>query len=294
MKFDELISQNNWKNYPVGLSGCRTTNSSLEICDYDLTVFDDSSPNVEIVQHKNDFVKIHHGSLSETQSKILIQYDGMQIIQDESWDLRMFLSKIKEKRIILYKDHAKNSLLESIFCCEKAKQGIKDSSIFATCWQKSASFFLADGIVALNHMKPGSCHMLDVMRKFEKNPINEKISVVNETVGIERATPSLLERMLKSTIGFSEMVNGIDSSTLIQRKHDYFISNSMLSDCYFYLGYTTKENFVKLKDSIEKNPDYIHVLKIAFDIEADLNLLQQQANLVHQSSNEILEYVARL
>jgi hypothetical protein len=89
------------------------------------------------------------------------------------------------------------------------------------------------------------------------------------------------------------MINGADSSALIQQKHDYFISNSMLSDCYFYLGYETKENFVKLKDSIEKKPDLIHVLKIAFDIEADLNLLQQQANLVQKSSNEILEYIAR-
>ena len=220
MNFDELISQYHWQNYPVGLSGCRTTDSSLEICDYDLTIFDENSPNVETIQHKNDFVKIHHGSLSETQSKILVQYDDMQIIQDESWDLRMLLSKIKEKRNILYKDYAKNSLLESIFCCEKAKQGIKESSIFAPCWQKSASFFLADGIMALNQMKSGSCHMLDVMRKFEKNPINEKISVVNETVGIERATPSLLQRMLKSTIGYSEMINGADSSALIQQKHD--------------------------------------------------------------------------
>jgi hypothetical protein len=275
------------------LSGCRTTDTSLEICDYDLTVFDDKISNAEIIQHDNDFVKIHHGSLSESLSRILIQYDDMQIIQDESWDLRMFLSKIKEKRDLLYKDHGKNSLLESIFCCEKAKKGIKESNIFAPCWQKIASFFLADGILALNQKKSGPCHMLDVMRKFEKNSINEKISVVNETVGIERATPSLLGRMLKSTIGFSGMVNDVDSSALVQKKHDYFISNSMLSDCYFYLGYTNKENFVKLKESIEKNPDYIHVLKTAFDMDVDTPLLERHIDMVKQSSNEILEIVSR-
>ena len=90
----------------------------------------------------------------------------MQIIQDDSWDLRMLLSKIKEKRFNLYKDHAKNSLLESIFCCQKATQGIKDLSVFAQCWQKSASFFLADGIMALNQIRPSPTHMLEVMRKF--------------------------------------------------------------------------------------------------------------------------------
>lgn len=293
MNFQELITQNHWEGYPIGLSGCRTSDFSLDVCDYDITVFDEKPDLGEIVQYKNEFIKIHHGSISETQSKILIQYDNMQIIQDESWDLRMLLSKIKEKRFNLYKDHAKNSLLESIFCSQKATQGIKDSSVFAPCWQKSASFFLADGIMALNQIRPSPTHMLDMMRKFEKNPINEKISIINETVGIERATPSLLERMLKSTIGFSEMVNNTNFSNIIQKKNDYFISNSMLSDCYFYLGYINKENFVKIKDSIEKNTDLIHVLKVAFDIEGDVNLLQQQAELVQQSSNDILQYLSR-
>jgi hypothetical protein len=80
---------------------------------------------------------------------------------------------------------------------------------------------------------------------------------------------------------------------VIQQKHAYFLSNSMLSDCYFYLGCTNKENFVNFKKSLDKNPDLIHVLKVAFDIEADSNLLCQQAELVQKSSNEILDYIAR-
>jgi hypothetical protein len=293
VNFEEIITQNNWEGYPIGLSGCRTSDSSLDVCDYDITVFDDKSKNDEIIEYKNSFVKIHHGKISESQSKNLIQYDNMQILQDESWDLRMLLSKVKEKRKILYKDYARNSFLESIFCCEKAKKGIDDSNVFAPCWQKCAVFFLAEGILSLNQIKPSPTHMLDLMRKLEKNPINEKISIVNETVGIERATPSLLERMLKSTIGFSDMVEKNDLPLVIQQKHAYFLSNSMLSDCYFYLGCTNKENFVNFKKSLDKNPDLIHVLKVAFDIEADSNLLCQQAELVQKSSNEILDYIAR-
>ncbi|MEJ2261656.1 MAG: hypothetical protein P8X83_08435 [Nitrosopumilaceae archaeon] len=124
MDFGELITQNNWEGYPIGLGGCRTFDTSFDMCDYDISVFDDKSKNDEIIKYKNNFVKIHHGKISESQSKNLIQYDGMQIIQDESWDLRMLLSKVKEKRLTLYKDYAKNSLLESVFCCEKAKKGI--------------------------------------------------------------------------------------------------------------------------------------------------------------------------
>ena len=293
MNYEDLIREKSWSGYPVGLSGCRTGDTFFDSCDYDITVFDDKAQNEEIIQFQNNFIKIHHGSLSESRSKKLIQYDNMEIIHDESWDLRMLLAKIKEKRLTFYRDYAKNSLIESLFCCEKTKQGIKESSVFAPCWQKCASFFLADGILALNQCKPSLSHMLDAMRKLKKNPINEKISVVNETVGIERSTPSLLERMLKSTIGFSDLVEKNNHSLLIQQKHDYFVKNSMLSDCYFYLGYINKENFVKLKDSIEKQPDLFHILKISFDLDSDPYLLEKQAHLVHKSSNEILDNISR-
>lgn len=294
MDFKKLIEDKNWDGYSVGLGGCRAGNYFFDQCDYDITVFDNKNLDDELLEFQNKFVKIHHGSFSEKNSKKLIQYDNMQIIQDDSWDLRMLLSKIKEKKLLYYKDHAKNSLFESIFCCEITKQGIKEKDVFAPCWQKCASYFLADGIMALNQCTPSSAHMLDTLRRFEKNPINEKISVVTETVGIERSTPSLLERMIKSTIGFSEKFEKNIHPAIIQQKHDYFIQNSMLSDCYFYLGYINKEIFTKFKNSVLKQPDLIHILKISFDIVMDTNQLKSQADLIEKSSNDILEYISKL
>jgi hypothetical protein len=293
VNYQALIDENPWSEYPVGLSGCRTSDYFFDSCDYDITVFDDKIQNDGIIQFENNFVMVHHGSLSESKSQKLLQYDNMQIIQDESWDLRMFLSKIKEKRLTLYKDHAKNSLIQSLFCCEKTKTGIKESSVFAACWQKCASYFLAEGILAVNYCIPGPSHMLDTLRKFEKNSINEKISIVNDTVGIERSTPSLLERMTKSTIGFSDIIEKNNHSLLIEKKHRYFLENSMLSDCYFYLGFVNKQIFVNFKDSIEKQPDLIHILKVSFDVEVDSNLLEQQAKKVQKSANDILDSISR-
>ena len=293
MNFENLIKKMNFQEFPIGLGGCRTTDFFFNVCDYDITIFDNKKTPSELLKFEENIIKIHHGSLTESKSENLIQYDGMQILQDESWDLRMLLSKIKEKRDSLFKDLAKNSLLESIFCCEKTIQGIKQSNVFAPCWQKCASFFLAEGILALNKCKPGPSHNLEQMRKFEKNSINEKISIVNETVGIERSTPSLLERMLKSTIGFSDIVEKNNHPLSIQKKYDYFLKNSMLTDCYFYLGYINKKNFAKIKDNIDKRPDLIHILKISFDIHADANLLEQQADLVKKSAQSVLEAISR-
>lgn len=292
MDLKKLVEEKSLITFPVGLGGCRATNSFFDSCDYDITIFDDKSERTNIIFYDDNFIKIHHGSLKETKSDVLVKYDGMQIIHDESWELRMFLSKIKEKRLTLYKDSAKNCLFNSLFCCEKTKEGIKTLNVFSSCWQICASYFLADAIYLLNLYRPNPTHMLDMIRKFEKNQINEQISTVTQTIGIERATQSLLERMLKSTIGFSDLVENNNHSKIIQQKYDLFVKNSMLSDCYFYLGYINKENFVKIKDSIDGQPDLIHILKIAFDIEADSNLLENQVKLIQKSCNAIFGLIS--
>ena len=293
MDIEKFVAENGLSDFPIGLGGCRITDLHFDSCEYDIVVFDGKSEPKKIVKSGDEFVMIHHASLSETLSKKLLQYDKLQIIQDESWDLRMLLSKINEKRSLLFTDFAKNCLIESMFCCQKTKEAIQTSDVFAPCWQKSASYYLADAISSLNYQRTSPSHMLNLIRKFGKSPINEHISVVTQTVGIERATPTLLERMLKSTIGFSDLVEKNNYSEIIQQKHDYFLKNSMLSDCYFYFGYINKENFVKIKDSLNRDQDLIHILKIAFDIEADSNLLLQQAELVQKSCNDILEIISR-
>ena len=289
MDLKKIIAEHRLFDFPVGLGGCRILDFHFDSCAYDLFVFDGKTESEKTIQSGNDFLIIHHASLSETKSKNLLRYNNLQIIQDESWDLRMLLSKINEKYSHLYSDFAKNCLIESEFCCQKTRDAITNSDKFASCWQKCASYYLADAICSLNHLHSSPSHMLDLLRNLNKSPINDHISVVTQTVGIERTTPTLLARMLKSTIGFSNLVEHNHHSKIIQQKHDFFVKNSMLSDCYFYLGYVNKENFMKIKDILNKEQDLIHILKVAFDVESDSNLLLHQVDLVQKSCNVLLE-----
>jgi hypothetical protein len=292
MNIKKFVEEQGLSEFPIGLGGCRISDFYFDSCDYDIVVFDEKSESEKIIEFENDFVMIHHASLSETQSKKLLQYDNLQIVHDESWDLRMLLSKIKEKRSSLFADFAKNCLIESIFCCQKTKESIHTSDVFAPCWQKCATYYLADAISAINHQRSSPSHMLDLLRRSKKTPINENISIVTQTVGIERSIPTLLERMLKSTIGFSDLIEKNNHSQIIRQKHDFFLKNSMLSDCYFYLGYVNKENFLKIKNSLSRNQDLIYLLKVAFDVEADEHLLEQQSEIVQKSANSVLEIIS--
>jgi len=292
MDIKKFIENYDLSDFPIGLGGCRISNLNFDSCDYDVIIFDEKPEQEKIAQFDNALVVIHHASLSETRSNKLLQYNELQIIRDESWDLQMLLSKIREKHTFLFSDFAKNCLIESLFCCQKTKESIQNSNVFAPCWQKCATYYLADAISSINHQRSSPSHMLDLFRKLEKSPINEHISIVTQTIGIERATPTLLERMLKSTIGFSDLIEKNNHSKIIQQKYNFFVKNSMLSDCYFYLGYVNKENFIKIKDTLNHEHDLIHILKVAFDVEADTNLLQQQSDLIQKSCNDILEIIS--
>ena len=163
-------------------------------------------------------------------------------------------SKIKEKNEQITKASAKSCLIDASVCITKSNSSLKNSEPFSSSWLKSAAYFLADAICLLNLERPSPTHSLQSIRKFNTNKFHQSISTLIEIIGLERATTSLLSRMCKSTIGFSDMVEKNGNSKIIQRKYEYLTEKSLLSDCYFYFGYINRNNFIKIKNdiSIEK------------------------------------------
>ncbi len=288
MDTKKFIEKFSLKQFPLALGGCRNDGTSYESCEYDITVFDEKNENDSIIDFENDIIRLHHGSLKETRPEILIQYSDLQILWDEKWELKIFLSQISEKKEKFFNSYTKNCLVESAVCATKAKECIKNSNPFASSWVKCAAYYLADAITLNNNIRPSPAHMLENVRKLGETKVNEKLIIVNECVGIERATPSLLTRMCKSTIGFSDLIEKNNHSKIIQNKHDYFVKKSLISDCYFYLGYINRDNFMKIKDGLHRTPELIHILKVAFDVENDMTRLEQQASTLHKTSNELL------
>ncbi len=291
MNIKNFLEKFSFGDFPVGLGGCRNSEHSHECCEYNITIFDGTQQEDSVMEFENEFVKIHHASLNENNSNILTQFHGMKTILDEQWELQMLLSKIKESREKIFNDYAKNCLFDSLFCLTKSENGLKSSDPFASSWQKCAAYFIADAISVLNLTRPSPVHMLDYVRDFKKNRVNEKFSVINDCIGIERATPSLLLRMCKSTIGFSDTIEKNNHSKIIQAKHDYLVQNSLLSDCYFYLGYINRNNIIKIKDSIHRKPELIHILKVGFDIENDSTKIEQNIRLLRKATNELIDSI---
>ncbi len=275
-------------NFPIGLGGCRNHDENFPCCEYNLTIFDEKQEEPTIHELEGNVLRLHHGSLSETNVGILRQFEDMKIMLDDQWKLRMFLESIKTKSKQIANSYMRNCLVDAGVCATKAKDLIKSSDILANVWIKCAAYYLADALSLINSKRPSPAHMLETIRGFEKNSVNENFSVVHNCLGIERASTSLLSRMVKSTIGFSDMVEKNNHSKIIKQKYEYFIQNSLLSDCYFYLGYINRNNVIKAKETLYRNLEYAHLLKVALDTESDPLIIERQASLVLKTANELL------
>jgi len=290
MDVKNIISKLSTTNFPIGLGGCRSNGTSFECCEYNITIFDEKKSE-SVHEIDGELIKLHHGSLSETDPAILKQFENMRVLSDDQWKLRIFLSEIKKKQTKISDSYTQNCLVDAGICATKAREGVKSSDSLAPIWVKCSAYFLSDAISLLNYKRPSPTHMLESLRRFEKNRINKNFDTVHECLGIERASTSLLQRMLKSTMGFSDIVEANENSKIIEGKYNYLIQNSFLSDCYFYLGYTNRNNIIKIRDSLHKKTDFIHILRIGLDIENDPLIVENQATLLLKTTNEILSII---
>ena len=266
MNLDEIIKIIGQNNSPIALGGYESDDFDIDCNIHNLVLFDRKDISDKITTHESKTLKISHGTLSETNPESLIHYQNLEIIQDPEWELKMFVSKIKEKKDVLFLSSSKNALVESQLSLSKAKNAFEHDDPFVSCWIKCAITSLIDSILLQNNILPYPAQALSLMRNLKQKNTNQFVDKIIAESGIERATSSLLSRMLKSSSGFSDMIENNQNSSIIEKKANYLIQNSLFADCYLYLIYQNRNNFYKIKDSLDKNSDKIHVLKTAFDL----------------------------
>ena len=289
MNHDEILKIIGHVNHPVAMGGYDSDNYDDDCHIYNLVVFDAKDVPDDIIIRDSNLFKISHGNLSEHNSQILLYYSNLEIILDEQWDLKQLLSKIQEKKDVLFSISTKNSLIDSQFALSKAKTALQTDDPFLSCWIKCAGISLIDSILLQNQIIPNPAHSLSLLRNLKNEKNNQFSEKIISEIGVERATSSLLIRMLKSSCGFSDMIENNQNSKIIEKKAKHMIENSLLSDCYLYLTYQNKNNFYKIKNSLNKNSDKIHVLKTAFDLTNSTSELQASIDSMYNTANALLE-----
>ena len=288
MNQDEILKIIGPSTFPTAMGGSDSDDFDNDCEIYNLVIFDGKDISDKIIIHGTNLLKISHGNLSETNSEYLIHYENLQIIQDEQWELKMLISKIHKKKNTLFSVSAKNALVESQLAISKAKIALQQNDLFVSCWIKCGIISLIDSLLFQNQILPNPVDALSSIRNLKQKNANQFVDKIISEIGIERATSSLLARMLKSTSGFSNMIEKNQNSVIIEKKANYLIQNSLLSDCYLYLNYQNRNNFYKIKNSLNKNSDKIHVLKTAFDLTHTPSELMSSIDSIRNVTNALL------
>ena len=111
MNLDEIIKIIGPTESPIALGGYDSDNFDTDCGIQNLIIFDGKDISDEIITRESKILKMSHGSLSETNSEHLIHYGNIQIIQDTQWELKMLVSKVQEKKHLLFSTSAKNALV---------------------------------------------------------------------------------------------------------------------------------------------------------------------------------------
>ena len=89
---------------------------------------------------------------------------------------------------------------------EYIKEYFENEDPFVSCWIKCGIVSLIDSILLQNNILPNPVHALSSIRSLKQKDTSQFVDKIISETGIERATSSLLPRMLKSTCGFSDMI----------------------------------------------------------------------------------------
>jgi hypothetical protein len=266
--------------YPVALVGCRTSDMSLDCCEYDLAVFavsQEDNPTNHVVQVDNCTVELMHltGSIKDH----IIDLANMVILKDDS---KLMLSSAANDIIVnKYKKmlaaSGKKLLISSLFCQQKMR-GTKHPMV-AAMWLKIAAYDFIDGMLALSGNRPMPVHIMEQVRQIDSR-MAEGVDVALECIGAERATRPAISRSMEA---IKELKSKDYDREIFMSKISHLLERRMLVDCYFYAGKVAAKNLVSRNEIFYSQ--YSKLVQLALDLVNDLQSLEKMQKRLFKAAN---------
>jgi hypothetical protein len=247
--------------HPVALIGCRTSEMSLDCCEYDLAVFAGGSN--QVVQVEGHAVELVHISDKDHT----VDLGGMVTLNDK-FMLSSSRGVVPEKYHKALAAAGKKSLISSLFY-QQRMNAAKHSTV-AAMWLKMAAYEFIAGSLALSGNKPMPLHEPEQMRQADAGGISEGVQAAFECIGIERATRPAIARSLEA---IQELKSKDYDRDLVMAKIRHLLDRRMLADCYYYAGRIAGKSLAGRSDAFHDR--YSKLVQLALDLTNDLNHLQK-------------------
>lgn len=266
--------------YPVALIGCRTSEMSLDCCEYDLAVFvgpEEYNQANQVVQVDNHPVELMH--LTGHIKDHIIDLADMVVLKDNNQLMLSSATKgiIAEKYKKTLAALGKKLLISSLFCQQKMR-GTNHPTI-AAMWLKVAAYEFIDGMLALSGNRPMPVHILEQVRQIDSR-MAEGVDIALECIGAERATRPAISRSMEA---IKELKSKDYDRELFISKVSHLLERRMLVDCYYYAGRVAAKNLVSKKEIFYSQ--YSKLVQLALDLVNDLHSLEKMQKRLFRAVN---------
>ncbi|HXV45871.1 MAG TPA: hypothetical protein VD736_04290 [Nitrososphaera sp.] len=262
--------------HPSALIGCRTSETSLDCCEYDLAVFAPGANRV--VQMDGHAVELVHfgGSVKNH----IVDLGGLAVLKDTNrFELSSSAQDISpEKYRKALAAAGKKSLISSLFC-QRRMASAKQPAV-AAMWLKIAAYEFMGGVLALSGSRPMPLHELGQVRQADYGRMAEGVEVALECIGIERTTRPAISRSIEA---IKELKSKDYDRDLFASKVDLLLGRSMLTDCYYYAGRIASKNLTGRKEAFYGR--YSKLIQLALDLSSDMQLLEKLQKKLFKAAN---------
>jgi hypothetical protein len=271
-------------NSEMALVGCRANAAdvSYDCCEYDIAIFGktESNPQNKIVKLGNNTLEFQ---VFPKQGNDISLY---KMIRVKTGDLLISpprYSEIEIKRS--FKAAGKRRIVDALFNVSKNSIN-KEAELSSPLNLKIAAYSLLEGILLMSEVRPMPIHELNQLRQLEvkKDIINEAIQTCIESLGVERATRTILNRSFRA---LKEILKERYDVELLSSKIEFLLKHKLLADCYYYIGRLVCSHLEQKDNSSQMN--YYKLNGIALDLTSDYENTKKMSSLIKRNCKNLLK-----